>query len=125
MLRDLVYQENEYMISGFINSNHEFEFNICKHTDGGFLDLEDREYKEEELLYLLSIELESYIDKRKASTIILGHDIRIVTSNGELIPHIELGDEVYEVSQAILDGCDAGEVFINGKIKKVFWEIVV
>lgn len=60
MFKELVFQEDEYLINSFINSNNQLEFNIYKQIDGGFLDLEDRKYTKDELLELLMIELKIF-----------------------------------------------------------------
>ena len=124
MFEDILYEENERAISGFINTSGELEYSIYKCEDGGFIDLEDREYNKEELTKLLETELEDFIDRNKSTTTIIGHNIRIVTNKGELISLDDLDDEVYEINQSILDGSDSGNIFIESKKEKAYWKIV-
>ena len=63
MFEDILYEENERAITGFINSNGELEHNIYKQVDGGCIDLEDRVYDQDELLNLLETELEDFIKR--------------------------------------------------------------
>ena len=57
MLEDLLHEQDNYAITGFINSKGDLEYNIYKQVDGGCIDLEDRVYGKDELLELLVIEL--------------------------------------------------------------------
>ena len=50
---DLLYEQDDYAITGFINSNGDLEHNIYKQVDGGYIDLEDRGYSKNELLELV------------------------------------------------------------------------
>jgi len=67
---DLLYEQNNYAITGFINSNGALEHNIFKQIDGGCIalehnifkqidggciDLEDRVYSKDELSELLRV----------------------------------------------------------------------
>ena len=124
MFEDILYEENERAITGFINSCGDLEYSIYKCIDGGFMDLEDRNYNKEELTKLLETELEDFTNRNKATTTIIGHKIRIVTNKGELVSLDDLDDEVYEINQSILDGSDSGDIFINSKKEKAYWVIV-
>lgn len=121
---DILYEKNERAITGFINSNGELEYSIYKCVDGGFLDLKSREYEKDELVGLLSMELDTFIERNKSTTTIIGHDVRIVTSDRELISLDDLDEEVYEISQSILDGNNAGDIFIESKNNKAYWNII-
>ena len=124
MFEDILYEEDERAITGFINSSGDLEYSIYEYADGGFIDLEDKVYDKEELTKLLETELEDFTNRNKSTTTIIGHNIRIVTTKGELISLDDLDDEVYEISQSILDGNDSGEIFIESKKEKAFWYIV-
>jgi hypothetical protein len=41
---DILYEQDEYAITGFINSRGDLEHNIYKQVDGGVIDLKDRTY---------------------------------------------------------------------------------
>ena len=60
---DLLYEQDNYVITGFINSNGDLEHNIFKQIDGGCMDLEDRVYAKDELSALLKIELEDFVNR--------------------------------------------------------------
>ena len=124
MFEDIFYEEDEWAITGFINSSGDLEYSIYEYADGGFIDLEDRAYNKEELTKLLETELEDFTNRNKSTTTIIGHNIRIVTTKEELILLDDLDDEVYEISQSILDGNDSGDMFIESKKEKASWNIV-
>jgi superfamily II helicase len=121
---NILYKQDNYAISGFINSNGNLEHNIYKQTDGGYIDLEARVYSKDELSKLLAIELDNFVNRNVASTVILGHNIRISSHGCELILTDNLDDEVYEISQSILDGVDCGEIHIESLKEKASWSIV-
>ena len=60
---DILYTQDGYAITDFINSNGELEHNIYKQVDGGCIDLKDRVYSKNELLELLEVELEDFVDR--------------------------------------------------------------
>ena len=124
MFEDILYEEDERAITGFINSSGDLEHNIYKKVDGGCIDLEDRVYSKNELLELLEIELHGFVNRNVVSAVILGHDIKISTKDGRLIRSESLDDEVYEISQSILDGVDCGEIYIESFKVKASWNIV-
>ena len=62
-LEDLLHEQDNYAITGFINSKGDLEYNIYKQVDGGCIDLEDRVYSKDELLELLIIELDNLSEK--------------------------------------------------------------
>ncbi|WP_309500014.1 hypothetical protein [Sulfurovum sp.] len=64
MFEDIFYEDSEHVISGFINSSGDLEYSIYEYSDGGFIDLEDKEYDEDELSNLLEIELKDFIKRR-------------------------------------------------------------
>ncbi len=59
---ELLHKEDEHIITGFINSSGELEFNIYKQLDGGCLTLSDKNYTKKELLDLLTVELKSILN---------------------------------------------------------------
>ena len=121
---DILYAQDGYAITGFINSNGDLEHNIYQQVDGGCIDLEDRVYGKDELLELLKIELEDFTDRNIVTTTIIGHDIRITSSDGQHIVFDNLDNEVYEINQSILDGSDYGELLIKSLQVSASWNIV-
>jgi len=121
---NLLYKQDNYAITGFINSNGELEHNIYKQVDGGCIDLEDRAYSKDELLELLEIELEDFVNRNIPSLFILGHDICVKLTNGEYVLRDELDEEVYEISHSIMQGEEYGDIFIKSLKVKASWNIV-
>ena len=68
MFENILYEEDERAITGFINSSGDLEYSVYKCVDGGFIDLEDRVYDKDELVDLLSIELDTFIERNKSTT---------------------------------------------------------
>jgi len=121
---DLLYEQDNYTITGFINSNGDLEHNIYKQVDGGCIDLEDRVYAKDELLNLLEIELEDFVNRNIPSLFILGHDICVKLANGKYVSKDDLDDEVYEISHSIMQGNDSGEIFVESLKVKAYWKII-
>ncbi len=124
MFEDILYEEDERAITGFINSNGDLEHNIYKKVDGGCIDLEDRVYGKDELLELLKSELDNFTNRSLSTLFVLGHDISVDLLNGEHVSRNELDDEVYEISHSIMQGADSGEIFIEAIKEKAYWKIV-
>ena len=122
--QDLLYEYDDYAITGFINSNADLEHNIHKQVDGGCIDLEDRIYSKDELLELLETELEDFVNRNIPSLFILGHDICVKLTNGKYVLRDELDEEVYEISHSIMQGNDYGDIFIESLKVKASWNIV-
>ena len=121
---DILYKQDGYIITGFINSSANLEHNIYKQVDGGVIDLKDRTYHKGELLNLLEVELEDFVNRNMPTLFILGHEICLELANGEDIMRSELDDEVYEISHSIMQDYDCGEVFIESKNVMCSWKIV-
>ena len=121
---DMLYEQDDYAITGFINSNGNLEHNIYKQVDGGCIDLEDRVYSKDELLNLLETELEDFTNRNIPSLFILGHDICVKLANGKHVLRDELDEEVYEISHSIMQGDDYGDIFIESLNINASWNIV-
>jgi len=121
---DILYEEDGYAITGFINSHGNLEHNIYKQVDGGCIDLEDRVYSKDELLNLLETELEDFTNRNIPSLFILGHDICVKLANGKHVLRDELDEEVYEISHSIMQGDDYGDIFIESLNINASWNIV-
>jgi len=78
----MLYEQDEYAITGFINSRGNLEHNIYKQVDGGVIDLKDRTYHKGELLNLLELELEDFVTRNMPTLFILGHEICLELANG-------------------------------------------
>ena len=122
---DLLYEQDDYAITGFINSSGDLEHNIYKQVDGGCIDLKDRVYSKDELLELLEVELGDFVNRNVVSAVILGHEIHISAKDGKLIKGESLDNEVYEISQSILEGLDCGEIYIESLNVKASWSIAI
>jgi hypothetical protein len=68
---NIFYEQDGYAVIGFINSSEELEYTIYTSKDGGFIELENREYFKNELIDLLHDEINTFIDKNKSTTTIL------------------------------------------------------
>jgi len=121
---DILSEQDDYAITGFINSNGDLEHNIYKQVDGGYIDLEDRVYRKDELLELLEVELDDFVNRNKPSLFILGHDICVKLSNGKQVLREELDEEVYKISHSIMQGDDYGDIFIESLKVNAYWNIV-
>ena len=108
--KDLLCKQDNYAITGFINSSSNLEHNIYKQIDGGCIDLEDRVYRKDELLELLEVELDDFVNRNISTTVIIGHNIRITSIDGQHIVVDDLDEEVYEINQSILEGNDCGDI---------------
>jgi len=124
VFEDIIYVQDEHVIIGFINSRGDLEHNIYKQVDGGVIDLKDKSYHKGELLNLLEVELEDFVNRNMPTLFILGHEICLELANGEDIMKSELDDEVYEISHSIMQDYESGEVFIESKNVMCSWKIV-
>ena len=124
MFENILYEQDNYAISGFINLNSDLEYNIYKQVDSGCIDLEDRVYGKDELLNLLQTELEGFVNRNIPSLFILGHDICVKLANGKYVPRDDLDEEVYEISHSIMQGNDCGEIFVESLKVKAYWKII-
>ena len=122
--QDLLYEQRDYAITGFINSHGELEHNLYKQVDGGCIDLEDRVYRKDELLELLEVELDDFVNRNIPSLFILDHDICVKLSNGKHVLRDVLDEEVYEISHSIMQGDDYGDIFIESLNINASWNIV-
>ena len=121
---DLLYKQEDYAITGFINSNGELEHSIYKQVDGGCIDLEDRVYGKSELSKLLEIELDDFVNRNISTTVIIGHNIRITAIDGQHTVVDDLDEEIYEINQSILDGNDCEDIFVKSLNINASWNIV-
>jgi hypothetical protein len=121
---NILYEEDERAITGFINSSGELAYSVYRQVDGGCIDLDNRDYDKNALLELLEIELKNFTNRNLCSTVILGHSIYIVTVNRKHVFSNALDDEVYDISQSILDGSDNGDIFVESLNVKAYWNIV-
>ena len=121
---DMLYKQDGYIITGFINSRGNLEHNIYKQVDGGVINLKDRTYHKCKLLNLLELELEDFVNRNMPTLFILGHKICLELANGEDIMRSELDDEVYEISHSIMQDYECGEIFIKSKNLMCTWKIV-
>jgi len=121
---DILYEEDERAITGFINSSGELEYSVYKQVDGGCIDLEDKGYKKDRLLELLKIELDDFVNRNVPSLYILGHDICVKLANGKYVSREKLDEEVYEISHSIMQGDDSGDIFVESLKVKASWNVI-
>lgn len=121
---NILYEEDERAITGFINSSGELEYNVYKQVDGGCLDLEDNECNKDRVLEFLQIELDSFAKRNVSSLCILGHDICVKLVNGKYVSKERLDEEVYEISHSIMQGENSGDIFVESLKVKASWKIV-
>ena len=121
---NILYEEDERAITGFINSSGELEYSVYKQVDGGCLDLEDNECNKDRVLELLQIELDSFAKRNVSSLCILGHDICVKLVNGKYVSKEKLDEEVYEISHSIMQGEDSGDIFLESLRVKAYWNVI-
>ncbi len=121
---DILYEEDERAITGFINSNGELEYSIYKQVDGGCIDLEDKECNKDRLLELLQTELDDFAKGNVSSLCILGHEICVKLANGKYVSREKLDEEVYEISHSIMQGEDSGDIFVESLKVKASWNVI-
>jgi len=63
IFQDAMYEQGEYAIIGFINTQHDLEYTIYKAVDEGSLPLENIECSKEEFEDLLEVELNDFINR--------------------------------------------------------------
>ncbi len=121
---NILYEEDERAITGFINSRDELEYSVYKQVDGGCINLENKEYRKDRLLELLQTELDDFAKGNVSSLCILGHDICVKLANGKNVLREELDEEVYEISHSIMQGENSGDIFVESLKVKASWNIV-
>jgi len=124
VFEDIIYEQDKHVIIGFINTQYELEYTIYTAYDGGSFPLEDKEYDKEEFTDLLELELKEFIKRHKSTITIIGHEVRIVSYDAKFIKASDLDEEIYEISQSILDGNNSGDIFIKSKNIMCLWDIV-
>jgi len=121
MFEDMFYEEDERAITGFINSSGNLEYSIYEYTDGGFIDLENREYDKEELTDLLVDELESFVQYISPITLIRENEIKIYLHSHQYDNLIDVAQKLRELSDAILN---KKNVYVISKNVDEFWKII-
>jgi len=118
---DLLYEEDERAITGFINSSGDLEYSIYEYSDGGFIDLENRKYNEEELTGLLVDELESFVQHISPITLIHDNAIKIYLHSHKYENLDDVAQKLRELSDAILN---KEKVYVISKNVDEFWKII-
>ena len=121
MFEDILYEEDERAITGFINSSDDLEYSIYEYVDGGFIDLENREYDEEELTDLLVDELESFVQHISPITLIRDNAIKIYLHSHKYENLDDVAQKLRELSDAILN---KEKVYVISKNVDEFWKII-
>ena len=121
MFEDILYEEDERAITGFINSSDDLEYSIYEYVDGGFIDLENREYEKEELTDLLVDELESFVQHISPLTLVRDNDIQIYLYSHQYNKLTDVAQKLRELSDAILN---KEKVYVISKNVDEFWKII-
>jgi len=121
MFEDILYEEDERAITGFINSSDDLEYSIYEYADGGFIDLENREYEKEELTDLLVDELESFVQHISPLTLVRDNDIQIYLYSHQYNKLTDVAQKLRELSDAILN---KEKVYVISKNVDEFWKII-
>ena len=124
VFEDIISEQDEHVIIGFINTQHELEYTIYASSDGGSLPLKDKKYDKEDFIDLLELELKDFIARNKSTITIIGNEICIVSDDAKFIKASDLDEESYEISQSILDGNDSGNIVIKSKNIMCSWKII-
>ena len=116
-----LYEEDERAITGFINSSDDLEYSIYEYADGGFIDLENREYEKEELTDLLVDELESFVQHISPLTLVRDNAIQIYLYSHQYNKLTDVAQKLRELSDAILN---KEKVYVISKNVDEFWKII-
>jgi len=121
MFEDILYEEDERAITGFINSSGDLEYSIYEYADGGFINLENRQYDKEELTDLLVSELESFVQHITPITLVRDNDIQIYLYSHHYNKLTDVAQKLRELSDAILN---KEKVYVISKNVDEFWKII-
>jgi len=121
MFEDILYEEDERAITGFINSSGDLEYSIYEYSDGGFIDLENREYKKDELADLLVDELDNFVQHISSITLVRDNAIQIYLHNNQYDKLEDVAEKLRELSDAILN---KEKVYVISKNVDEFWKII-
>ena len=118
---DILYEEDERAITGFINSSGDLEYSIYEYADGGFIDLENREYEKEELTDLLVDELESFVQHISPITLVRDNAMQIYLYSHQYNKLTDVAQKLRELSDDILN---KEKVYVISKNVDEFWKII-
>ncbi len=121
MFEDILYEEDERAITGFINSSGDLEYSIYEYSDGGFIDLENREYKRDELADLLVDELGDFVQHISPITLVCDNVIQIYLYSHQYNKLEDVAEKLRELSDAILN---KEKVYVISKNVDEFWKII-
>jgi len=121
MFEDILYEEDERAITGFINSSNDLEYSIYEYGDGGFVDLENREYGKDELRDLLVDELEYFVQNISPITVLKADSMKIYLHAKQYNNLLEVAQKLNELSDEILNGKNIQVITKNAN---EFWNIV-
>lgn len=121
MFEDILYEEDERAITGFINSSGDLEYSIYEYVDGGFIDLEDRDYDKEELSDLLVDELTFFLQYLSPTTAISGDNIKIYLNSKQYNTLLAVSNKLKELAESILE---EKNMYVKSKKYDEYWKIV-
>ena len=121
MFEDILYEDEERAITGFINSSGDLEYSIYEYADGGFIDLEDREYDKDELLDLLVDELKFFVQQIEPVTLIKADNLKIYLHHSQPDSLQDVAMRLNKISKSMIDG---ERMYVISKKPDEFWKIV-
>ena len=121
MFEDILYEEDERAITGFINSSGDLEYSIYEYADGGFIDLEDREYDKDELLDLLVDELKFFVRQIEPVTLIKADNLIIYLHHSQPNSLLDVAIKLNKISQSMIDNKN---MYVISKNLDEYWKIV-
>jgi hypothetical protein len=121
MFEDILYEEDERAVTGFINSSGDLEYSIYEYADGGFIDLEDREYDKDELTDLLVEELEGFVQHISPITLVHDNAIKIYLYEHQYDKLTDVAQKLNELANAIVK---KENIYVISKNVDEFWKII-
>jgi len=121
MLEDILYIKDEYAIIGFFNSSGDLEHSIYKCVDGGFIDLEDREYDKDELLDLLVDELKFFVRGIEPVILIKADNLKIYLHHSQPDSLQDVSIKLNKISKSMINDKN---MYVISKKPDEFWKIV-
>jgi hypothetical protein len=121
MFEDILYEEDERAITGFINSSDDLEYSIYEYADGGFIDLENREYAKNELTDLLVDELEYFVKNISPITLIRNNDVKIYLHSHQYATLTDVAQKLNKLADAILN---KENIYVISKNADEYWKFI-
>ena len=121
VFEDILYEEEERAITGFINSSGDLEYSIYECADGGFIDLADREYDKEELLDLLVDELKFFVREVEPVILIKADNLKIYLHHTQSDSLQDVAIKLNKIAKSMVNDKN---MYVISKNPDEFWKIV-